>query len=251
MLVFVIPLQSIAVSNSWERVSQLFDKCIQSVCQQTSPHFHAIVVCHEKPNITFKHPQISYVEVDFPVPDITNGTVRDIISRKDTDKGRKLLRGLVAAQEFNPTHTMLLDADDYISKRLAEFVYQHRQANGWFINKGYRYIPGSRWIYKKSSGFNTMCGSCNIIRNDLNRIPEKPEYNRGYGYYKFYIDHAKVIKVLAEAGTPLEPMPFLGAVYVVQTGENIYFNSSRLYQGAGKYINYRWVTRSLQKEFGL
>lgn len=251
MLVFVIPLQSMTISKSWSRVSQLFERCIQSVCQQTSPHFRVIVVCNEKPDTTFKHPNFSYVEVDFPVPDITSGTGMKIVSRKHTDKGRKLLRGLVAAQEFNPTYTMLLDADDLVSKRLAEFVHRHPQANGWFFNKGYLYTPGSYWIYKKSSGFHTMCGSCNIIRNDLNQIPEHPEYNRGYAYYKFYIDHAKVIEVLAEAGAPLEPMPFLGSVYVVQTGENIYFNSSRLYQGIGRYINYRLVTRSLKEEFGL
>lgn len=251
MLVFVVPLQSKASAKSWERVSELFERCIQSVCQQTSPHFHAIVVCHEKPNISFHHPQITYVEVDFPVPDVTSGTPKEIIDRKRTDKGRKQLRGLVAAQEFNPTHTMLLDGDDHISKRLAEFVHQHPQANGWFFDRGYRYTPGSSWIYNKSNGFHTMCGSCNIIRNDLNRIPEHPEYNRGYGYYKFYIDHAKVIQVLAEAGTPLAPMPFQGAVYVVQTGENIYFDSSRLYQGIGRYLNYRWLTRSLKNEFRL
>jgi hypothetical protein len=210
-----------------------------------------IVVCNEKPDTTFKHSNLSYIEVDFPVPDITSGTAMDIVSRKRTDKGRKLLRGLVAAQEFNPTHTMLLDADDLVSKRLAEFVHQHPQANGWFFNRGYRYTQGSYLIYKKSNDFHTMCGSCNIIRNDLNNIPENPEYNRGYGYYKFYIDHAKVVKVLGEAGTPLEPMPFLGAVYIVQTGENIYFDSSRLYQGIGRYINYRLVTRSLKEEFRL
>lgn len=251
MLVFVIPLQSMAIAKSWERVSQLFEQCVQSVCQQTSSHFHVIAVCHEKPHTPFKHPNLSYVEVDFPVPDISSGTAAEIVNRKRTDKGRKQLRGLVAAQELNPTHTMLLDGDDRISRRLAEFVHQHPQANGWFFNKGYRYASASSWIYKKTSGFHTMCGSCNIVRNDLNKIPNNPEYNRGYGYYKFYIDHAKVVKVLAEEGTPLEALPFLGAVYMVQTGENIYFDSSRLHQGIGRYLNYRLVTRSLKEEFSL
>lgn len=251
MLVFVIPMQSMSVSKSWERISQLFEKCVRSVCQQTSPHFHAIVVCHEKPDTNFKHSNLSYVEVDFPVPDIISGSAMDIVNRKNTDKGRKLLRGLAAAQEFNPTHTMLLDADDRVSNRLAEFVHQHPSANGWFFNKGYLHTPRSYWIYKKSSGFHTMCGSCNIIRNDLNNIPENPEYNRGYGYYKFYIDHEKVINVLAEAGTSLEAAPFLGVVYIVQTGENMYFSASRLRKGIGRYINYRLVTQSIKEEFVL
>ena len=251
MLVFVVPLQSMTVSNSWERVSQLFERCMQSVCQQTSRHFQVIVACHEKPLITFNHSQISYLEVDFPVPDITSGTADEIINQKRVDRGRKQLKGLVAAQEFNPTHTMLLDADDLVSKRLAELVYQNPDANGWFCKQGYRYTPGNRWIYRKSNNFHTMCGSCNILRYDLNKIPENPEYNRGYGYYKFYIDHAKVVKLLAAAGTPLKALPFLGAVYVTQTGENTYFDTSRLYQGIGRYINYRLITRSLKEEFKL
>ncbi|MBD2461937.1 glycosyltransferase family 2 protein [Oscillatoria sp. FACHB-1407] len=251
MLVFVVPVQSKATAKSWNRVSQLFERCVQSVCQQSSPHFQVIVVCNEKPDTAFRHPKISYVEVDFPVPDINSGRPKEILNEKRTDRGRKQLRGLVAAQEFNPTHTMLLDADDLVSKRLAEFVHRHPKANGWFVNKGYRYAPGSYWIYKKANGFHTMCGSCNIIRNDLNKIPENPEYDRGYGYYKFYLNHARVAKVLAEEGTPLEPLPFLGAVYVVQTGENTYFSSSRLYQGIGRYINYRLVTPSIREEFCL
>lgn len=250
MLVFVIPLQSQAVSTSWERVSQLFERCIRSVCQQTSAHFHALVVCHEKPNLAYKHSHFSYVEVDFPVPDLSSATQTSVVSRKHTDKGRKLLRGLVTAQAFNPTHTMLLDADDCVSRHLAEFVALHPQDNGWFFSNGYRYTEGSRWIYKKANNFYTMCGSCNIIRTDLNRIPETPQYNRGYGYYKFYIDHAKVAGVLAQSGTPLQPLPFPGAVYMTQTGENIYFNSTRLHQGIERVINYRFLTRQLRQEFG-
>lgn len=251
MLVFVIPLQSQAVSKSWERVSQLLERCIRSVCQQTSPHYHALIVCHEKPTITYEHAHFSYVEVDFPVPNLTADPQVNVIQQKRSDRGRKMLRGLVAAQAWQPTHTMLLDADDCVSRRLAEFVEQHPQDNGWFISHGYRYAEGSRLIYKKSPNFYTMCGSCNILRNDLNRLPEKPEYNRGYGYYKFYIDHAKVTTVLAQAGTPLEPLPFPGAVYITQTGENSYFDSSRLYQGVERMINYRFLTRSLRQEFGL
>lgn len=251
MLVFVIPLQSQATAKSWQRVSQLFERCIQSVVQQTSSRFHAIVVCHEKPDITFTHPHLSYVEVEFPVPDMTLSSAQDVLNQKRTDKGRKQLRGLVTAQAFQPTHTMLLDADDLVSKHLAEFVDQHPQANGWFAKDGYRHAENSRLIYRKSNNFYKMCGSCNIIRYDLNNIPEAPEYNRGYGYYKLYIDHAKVIQLLAAAGTPLEPLPFIGAVYITQTGENIYFDSSRIYQGMGRYLNYRLITRSIREEFGL
>lgn len=249
MLVFVIPLQSKATSRSWEKVSQLFERCVQAACSQTRSDFHVVVVCHDRPDTTFSHPKLSYVEVDFPVPDISSGTPGDILNRKHTDKGRKQLKGLVAAQKFHPTHTMLLDADDLVSNRLAQTVRDNPRTHGWVIKNGYVYTYGSKWIYKKSGNFYRMCGSCNIIRNDLNNIPENPEYNRGYGYYKFYIDHEKVVGVLAEKGFPLEVLPFAGAVYIVQTGENIYFDPSRRHKGILRYVNYRLMGNRLQKEF--
>ncbi len=251
MLVFVIPLQSKAVSKSWEKVSQLFEKCVQSVCRQTHPDFHVVVVCHDKPDTTFKHSQLSYIEVDFPIPDINASIKKDIQDQKRTDKGRKQLKGLVAAQDFNPSHTMLLDADDLVSNRLAELVHQNPQVHGWVFKDGYLYAHGSNWIYKKSGNFYKMCGSCNIIRNSVNNIPENPEYDRGYGYYKFYIEHQKVNEVLARKGYALEVLPFPGAVYIIQTGENIYFDSSRLHKGILRYLNYRWVRSRLQREFNL
>lgn len=251
MLVFIVPLKSKAASMSWAKTSQLAEQCLRSACQQTCSAFHVILVCHDQPEIQFEHPNLTYLTASFPPPDCTLGTAEDILNRKRTDKGRKQLQGLVAAQAFEPTHTMLLDADDRVSNQLAPWVQQNPEALGWFFEQGYRYKPGNQWIYKKFKKFHTMCGSCNILRNDLNQIPAEPEYNRGYGYYSLYIDHGKVRDRLAAAGTPLQPLPFLGAVYMVQTGENIYFEASRMYQGIGKYINYRWVTPALRAEFGL
>jgi hypothetical protein len=257
MLVFIIPLKSKATSQSWAKVSKLFEKCVQSACRQTHPDFHVIVVCHDRPDITFKHSRLSYIEANFPTPDIDSGTKTDVLNRRKyleslrTDKGRKLLAGLVAAQKFHPSHTMLLDADDLVSNRLAELVHQNPQANGWVFRSGYLYTHGRNWIYRKPRNFYKMCGSCNIIRNDLNDIPDKPGYSRGQGYYRFYLDHQKVASTLEDKGYPLAPAPFPGAVYIVETGENIYFSSSRLYQGISRYINYRWVGSDLKNEFNI
>ncbi|MEH2382129.1 MAG: glycosyltransferase family 2 protein [Nostoc sp.] len=243
MLVFVILLKSQQVSNSWERVTQLFERCLKSICNQTSPDFHAIVVCHEQPKIEFNHPQITYITVDFPPPNEPNP-----IARGETDKGRKILKGLMHARQFSPTHTMAVDADDCISKNLAAFIQQHPNSNGWFIDKGYKYKEGSQYIYIKRKNFYRICNTSNIIRYDLNFLPENAEYNRGYGYYKYYIDHGKVRGVLENKANPIEPLPFPGAVYIVETGENLFYGSMKL-----NFIifNRKSLTQSLKDEFGL
>ncbi|MUG95925.1 glycosyltransferase family 2 protein [Scytonema sp. UIC 10036] len=243
MLVFVVPLKSPQVSKSWERVTQLFERCVKSICNQTSQEYRAIVVCHERPRIEFRHPKITYIEVDFPP-----AKEPDPFCAGHTDKGRKILKGLVHAQEFLPTHTMTVDADDCISKHLAEFVNQNSHCNGWFINKGYKYKSGDDFIFVKRRNFYKMCGTCNIIRYNLNRLPEHPEYNRGYGYYKFYVDHEKIRGMLAQEGTPLKPLPFPGAIYIVATGENLYYGTTKL---TFNILNRKLLNQSMREEFSL
>jgi hypothetical protein len=243
MLVFVIPLKSSQVSKSWERVTQLFERCLKSVCHQTSPNFRVIVVCNEQPQINFNHPQITYIEVDFPPINDTNP-----IARGDTDKGRKILKGLIYACQFKPTHTMAVDADDCVSKHLAELVEQNPDSNGWFVNKGYKYQEGSKYIYIKRNNFYRMCGTCNILKYELNDLPENPEYNRGYGYYKYYIDHAKVRNILATRKTHIKPLPFAGAVYTVDNGENLFYGQMKL---QFSMINRKLLNQSIRDEFSL
>ncbi|MEA5505781.1 glycosyltransferase family A protein [Halotia wernerae UHCC 0503] len=224
-------------------MTKLFERCIKSVCNQTSPDFRVIVVCHEKPRIDFAHPHITYLKVDFPPANETNS-----VAQGNTDKGRKILKGLIYAQQFFPTHTMAVDADDCISKKLAEFVNQNPNSNGWFINRGYKYQEGSKYIYLKRSNFYKMCGTCNIIRYNLNNIPEQAEYNRGYGYYKYYINHEQVRDILKNNSQAIKPLPFAGAVYVLETGEHLFYDSSRL---KFNIFNRRLLKESIRNEFGL
>ncbi|UKO96677.1 glycosyltransferase family 2 protein [Nostoc sp. UHCC 0870] len=243
MLVFVIPLKGREFSKSWERVTHLFERCIKSVCHQTSPDFRVIVVCNEQPEIEFNHPNITYITVDFSANKESLS-----INQGRTDKGRKILRGLVYAQQFDPTHTMALDADDCVSRKLAEFVKDNPNSNGWFINQGYKYQEGSNHIYIKRNNFYRMCGSCNILRYDLNFLPEPAEYNRGYGYYKYYIDHAKVKDILTDKGQAISALPFPGAIYMLETGENHYYDRTKL---TFSIFNRKKITPSIRDEFGL
>ena len=246
MLVFVIPLKSSQVSKSWLRVCQLFERCIKSVCNQTTDNFKVIVVCNEKPQIAFSHPNLIYLPVNFPPPKEENP-----VAWGDTDKGRKILAGLVHAAQFSPSHTMTVDADDCVSNNIAALVSKFPQHNGWFINSGYRYQEGSQFIRYKFSNFYRECGSCCIVRYDLNNLPLNPEYNRGYGYYKNYLDHAKIPCKLAEQNHSLEPLPFPGAVYILNNGENIFGSSDRFSQGIVGLVNTRLLTKKIRDQFGL
>ena len=123
---------------------------VQSVLPATKhqDRFQVVVVCHEKPEIQFSHPNLTIISVDFPLP-----KHKDRIARGLTDKGRKVLRGLMYARQFAPTHAMFVDADDCVSRRLATFVEHNNQEDGWFIQSGYKYQEGSENIYYKRRKF--------------------------------------------------------------------------------------------------
>ena len=205
MLVFVVPLKSRRLAKSWDRVARLCERTLKSICGQNSPAFKAIVVCHEKPDIEFQHPAVSYVNVDFPLP------VFDDQSGLNRDQHRKIAAGFIAAGEFRPSHVMAVDADDCISNKLAEWIERNAKSPGWFFESGYIYRDGSRRIYRKQEDFYHWCGTSNIVRYDLLQLPDRAEIAR-LDVRSFR--HLVVKEKLAEEGAALAPLPFPGAVYV-------------------------------------
>jgi hypothetical protein len=211
MLVFVVPLKSCSVTKSWDYVSRLFERSLRSACAQTSPQFKVIVVHHEKPEIGFSHPAVIYLGVDFHVPGFNDRTAQN------RDKYRKLAAGFIAARELHATHVMELNADDCVSNRLAEWVRQHPQTPGWFFERGYFYRDGTRRIYRKAGEFYQWCGTSNIIRYDLLRLPERREIESADSRF---FGHFWLKEKIAVSGAALMPLPFPGAVYVqTKSGE--------------------------------
>jgi hypothetical protein len=262
MLVFIIPIKSKKLSQSWGTVSSLFERCVKSICNQTANNFQVIVVCNEKPETEFTHPQITYIERDFPMINTEWRT-------KELDRTRKIITGLIHAQTLKPSHIMFVDADDCVSNRLAEFVAQNHQSNGWYFPKGYMYQDGSKSIRIMRKGFHNYCGTSNIIRNDLFGLPanfdeneclnEKVDENE---YIKHIFDcyrHRDIVGTLAQKGANIEPLTFPGGVYI-RNNENIYFGvddqgrkislKSRLLRMKA-VLDSRWLTKSLRNEFGL
>jgi hypothetical protein len=260
MLVFVIPVKSPEVSTSWSHLSQLFERCLRSVCNQTASSFKVIVVCNEKPDISFHHPSVKYLQVDFPPPLYEYGA-------KMEDRSKKVVAGLLEAKELNPSHVMLVDADDCISKRIAALAEQNPTSNGWFVDRGYEYIDGSQRISVRRSGFYKMCGTFNIIRYDLFRLPEKLlPYDKISGYDRFLTGHSLAREDLESRGTPLEPLPFPGTIYIRDSfGESATLQESWLARfkrhpkeplHAVKRIlfspvNEKFVIEEIRQEFGL
>lgn len=214
-MLFIVPVKSAVISASWPRFSKLFERCIKSVCQQTDQDFKVVVVCHEKPDTTFQHPNLYYHQVDFapPLPETETG-FKLIHEAKEADKAKKIIAGLEFARQFNQPYAMVVDADDCINNQITAFVKKQPAEAGWYFNSGYIYKEGSRFIFKKTKDFNSLCGTCIIVKTSYLRDIISPD---------LYFRHRS--KKL-DNGAQLKPLPFAGAIYTINNGENHFMNQS-------------------------
>lgn len=256
-LTFIIPLRSKQVSKSWQRVNTQLERTLKSVCRQTATDFEVVVVCHEKPEIEFKHPSINYVGVDFPIP---SGDV----ASKERDKCRKMWVGLHSAKDMKTSYVMFVDADDCVSNRLVEFAFKNTQNNGWYINQGYEHPDGSDIVYVRKKNFHMKTNTSHIIKYGFLEIFLDYEFNKITE--RSFLDHQDVSKIMNNMGHPLEPLPFPGSAYITQNGENILAHEKlfppplgmtlketvRYYGGAiYKPFIIKPLTQEIQDEFGI
>jgi hypothetical protein len=200
MLVFITPLKSRESAQSWAQTQWLVERTIRSACAQSSEAFRMIVVCHERPEIGFTHPQLKFLQLNTPPPEAN-------AERPGDDKRAKIRHGIECALEENPTHVMLLDADDCVSRRLAEFVAERPLDHGWYFGRGFIHYEDRHLLQRVPWRFQRHCGSSHILPTQFLQS-------------KYLTRHASLRQIAASAGLYLSPLPFDGAIYCVGHGEN-------------------------------
>jgi hypothetical protein len=220
MLTFIIPVKSERVSSSWPQFSKLVERTLKSVTNQTSPNYRVIVVCHEKPLTDFEHDKIEYLYVDFDPPALKTAPKEKHNGLKEEDKSHKILAGITYAEKYETNFFMVVDADDCISNKIVAYVEKHKAKNkvGWFINKGYYYREGDGFISLNRNNFNTLCGTCLIVR---------PKYIKETFKKIPHLEYVHQTEKFSET-LPLVKLPFAGAVYSMLNGENHYMTGNQM-----------------------
>lgn len=247
MFCFVMALKSKALSKDWGRVCRLFEASLMSAYRQTDPDFRIIVVCHETPSVVQKYDhRVEYINVDFPPPE----QMTTPLCMKD--KWTKIHLGMIRAGEHRPDFVMLMDADDLVSNRLVAHAHAHKQSNGWRIRLGYDYAFGSRWLHSNNK-FN--CGTNAIVSARLIHFPKEvsPESREKCVVLRY--GHTAIEEQLAKMGTPLEVLPFHGAVYVHSHGDNDSHIGGKLFNNLRFLVrempNMRYATAARRREFAM
>jgi hypothetical protein len=212
-ITFIIPVRHQANAKDWTRLKGNLQQTAASIAAQTNSSWNAFVVANHGADLPHLPRNFSDVRVDFPpnvLHDMDSADRETVYRAFRQDKGRRVLAGLIAAHPKG--HVMIVDDDDFVSRRLADHVARNPRANGWFIRKGYIWSDGGSLVLRHNS-FSHICGTSHIIRADLYAIPDRfdaasPEYIQ-----KMLGSHMQIAGELAGQGTPLMPLPFRGAVY--------------------------------------
>lgn len=228
MLTFILPVKHPARSHSYRIVTDLLRRTLESVQGQTDPNFSVIVVCNRAPDWAGSVSGVDFVEVDFP-PAEPPARREDWVEWLYEDKGAKIAVGLQHAKRFNPTHVMFVDADDFVSRHLAAFVRKHPDATGWYMQEGLIYSGVFR-IAESRDRFWSYCGTSHIFRADLVPTPDSLGLQPSKEAVLAALDSFFLRRILGchvdptahfqQRGQPLEALPFVGAVWHADTGEN-------------------------------
>ena len=214
MLFFGIPLRSKAASNDWIRVTEFFNRTLWSVYNQTDSDFRIFLACHDIPALCHDfEDRVEFIQVNSPVPRTKDEMM--------LDKGYKVHTIGMRIRELGGGFTMMVDADDIQSNRIAEYVNSHPDANGFISHKGYYYHVGDDFIKK---GHKFPNGSSTIVKYSVEDLPDRhykkmvPSENSNPHIIRKR--HGDIPRICSEMGRPLETLPFIASIYVRDTGDN-------------------------------
>lgn len=214
-LTFVIPVRHQDNARDWNRLKQNLASTMKSVASQKNRDWKGIVVANYGADLPALPDGFEVKWVDFPPnPLHEQGNVdkEQFYEAVRIDKGKRVLAGMLHAGEMQ--HVMVVDDDDFVSDQLSTIAAENPAANGWYIRDGYIWSEGSSYVYRFSD-FSKLCGTCYVIRADLYRLPASFAEASDEYIKRMLGSHIVIRDYLANHGTPLAPLPFVGAVYRV------------------------------------
>ncbi|WP_377295711.1 glycosyltransferase family A protein [Rhizobium sp. SGZ-381] len=216
---FIIPVRHPANARDWPRLIERLSETMRSISAQRSPDWLCVIVANREAQLPELPAGFFAVRVDLPpnpLYEMDHSNREAIYEAVRTDKGRRVLAGMLAAR--GARFFMVVDDDDFVSRDIVSFAEGQPDLPGWYVDHGYLWSEGSSFLMRQS-GFNTLCGTSHLVRADLYELPERAE-DAPIDWVKAMMgSHIKIESILRARGCALEPLPFAGAIYRVGHGE--------------------------------
>lgn len=133
MICFLTSLRHPAIAKDYRAIEMMLRDSLASALADPDPRIRVVVVGHVEPGFPLPD-RVAFVRVDLAPPATRNGRLDNESIRKD--KGSKLaIAAAYAARHFDPAYVAMLDADDFVSRRLASFILDAPAGNGWAVNR--------------------------------------------------------------------------------------------------------------------
>lgn len=268
MICFVIALRSKESTTNWDNIINHFVNTLDSIFNQTNPEFQVFVGCNEIPDLQKKYDdRLHFVCANLPIPKTWEEKCRDRSWKLClcAIEIRKQMKSLCVSG--GGTFVFPVDADDYVSNRIAEWVSKHPSANGFKSKDGYKWVMGS----SKLEITPYYGGTMNIMKMFEDDLPlEMPDQKYCFDKevaisltkrYPIRWYDIEVEKKYAELGRPLERLPFRSTIYVLNTGDNISnldpnitrndrFHPIALLRSFNPFTH-RKLSKAIKEEFGM
>jgi len=163
-VVFLIPFASRRLKSKWEIACAHLRQTLKSIQNSTSGNYRVVVAGHEAPDFDVGFDSRFYfLPLNHPFPDHVN-----LHTALRLDKLTKIAAAWEYAKPtWNPKYVMKLDADDFISSKLVDWLDNANDEAGYLIKYGWLWRGESRYVIQRTEYLDRVCGSCLIIRSDL------------------------------------------------------------------------------------
>lgn len=219
---FVIPVLHPDNASNWAKVRSDLCETVYSLLQQTSYNWAAVIVANHEADLPDFPDPVRILRVDLPHNpkfDRSKYSLEESYRATRLNKGHRILAGALSVRG-STRYMMVVDNDDFVSRDLVAFVERNDGCDGWYFAQGFVWEENSGYVVK-TRGFSMICGTCQILRIDNWRLPESAE-RADVDYISTMLgNHRAVHAIMEQAGTPLAPLPFPGAIYRVGNSESV------------------------------
>jgi hypothetical protein len=250
ILTFIVPLAAAATVSDWRLTELLCGWTLSSCLAQRHSDITVELCCHDVPAAAtaLSDRRLTVHQAPFPPP-----AKADFAQAGMHDKWRKVALGLIAAKDRGSEYVMIVDADDYVSRRLAGYLSEAHPPNGVILKTGYRYHLGSP-VMQIDRRFN--CGTNAIVHTGRVHLPSSLDAEDRKRSLILTAGHTTIESAMRGQETPLAPLPFPGAVYVTHGAQHSVavhgaYTQRTLREKLGAMRRARPTAWLLRREFGV